>query len=207
MRGALPLLLGAALVLAGCMPGATPGALAAGSCARARGCAPERGRCGWQRHSGALAGETLALREPPIAGSADIADVRYVLDDAKARPADPLSARSASAHPRWHLGLVGQRAAISVDGRVLMVATVKGPFGESMMLSGLPSIAEAQALARHHRSVTGAQRARRSTKVDRYRANRASISSSDLPLVSGSQNAATRKNTNVHAAQNRNMLA
>ena len=33
-------------------------------------------------------------------------------------------------------------------------------------------------------------------------ANLASISSSDLPLVSGSQNAATRKNTNVHAAQN-----
>jgi len=28
-------------------------------------------------------GETLALREPPIAGSADIADVRYVLDEGK----------------------------------------------------------------------------------------------------------------------------
>jgi len=35
----------------------------------------------------------------------------------------------------------------------------------------------------------------------------ASICSSDLPLVSGSQNAATRKNTKVHAAQNTNMLA
>ncbi len=41
----------------------------------------------------------------------------------------------------------------------------------------------------------------------RFPANRASISSSDLPLVSGSQNAATKKNTKVHAAQNTNMLA
>lgn len=95
-------------------------------------------------------GGTLALREPPIAGSADIADVRYVLDEGK-QPGLQIRYRP-EAHQRIHDGtaaLVGQRAALSVDGRVLMVATVKGPFGESMMLSGLPSIAEAQALAKH----------------------------------------------------------
>ncbi|HZX76513.1 SecDF P1 head subdomain-containing protein, partial [Lysobacter sp.] len=85
-----------------------------------------------------------------IAGSADIADVRYVLDDAK-QPGLQIRYRP-EAHQRIHdytAALVGQRAAISVDGRVLMVATVQGPFGESMMLSGLPSVAEAQELAKH----------------------------------------------------------
>ena len=152
MRGAFPFLLGAALVLAGCMPGTTPGALAGKDHAPRADVdvrlsavdADGKGRqAQWQ-------GETLALREPPIAGSADIADVRYVLDEAK-QPGLQIRFRH-EAHQRIHDGteaLVGQRAAISVDGRVLMVATVKGPFGESMMLSGLPSIAEAQALARH----------------------------------------------------------
>ncbi|PSD29438.1 hypothetical protein C7E12_11890, partial [Stenotrophomonas maltophilia] len=86
----------------------------------------------------------------PARGSADIADVRYVLDQDK-QPGLQIRFRH-EAHQRIHDGteaLVGQRAALSVDGRVLMVATVKGPFGESMMLSGLPSIAEAQALAMH----------------------------------------------------------
>ncbi|KZE52056.1 preprotein translocase subunit SecD [Stenotrophomonas sp. PvP093] len=152
MRGALPLLLGAALVLAGCMPGATPGALAGKDHAPRAGVdvrlsAVDAAGNGTPAH---WQGETLALREPPIAGSADIADVRYVLDDAK-QPGLQIRYRP-EAHQRIHDGtsaLVGQRAAISVDGRVLMVATVKGAFGESMMLSGLPSIAEAQALARH----------------------------------------------------------
>lgn len=95
-------------------------------------------------------GETLALREPPIAGGADIADVRYVLDERK-QPGLQIRYRP-EAHQRIHDGtaaLVGQRAALSVDGRVLMVATVQGPFGESMMLSGLSSVAEARELARH----------------------------------------------------------
>jgi len=95
-------------------------------------------------------GEALALREPPIAGSADIADVRYVLDDGN-QPGLQIRYRP-EAHQRIHDGtaaLVGQRAAISVDGRVLMVATVQGPFGESMLLSGLSSIAEARALEKH----------------------------------------------------------
>lgn len=95
-------------------------------------------------------GETLALREPPIAGSADIADVRYVLDEGK-QPGLQIRYRP-EAHQRIHDGtaaLVGQRAALSVDGRVLMVATVQGPFGESMMLSGLSSVAEARELAKH----------------------------------------------------------
>ncbi|WP_432592601.1 SecDF P1 head subdomain-containing protein [Stenotrophomonas maltophilia] len=152
MRVALPLLLGAALVLAGCMPGAAPGALAGKEHAPRPGVdvrlsavdADGKGtQAQWQ-------GETLALREPPIAGSADIADVRYVLDEGK-QPGLQIRYRP-EAHQRIHDGtaaLVGQRAAISVDGRVLMVATVQGPFGESMMLSGLPSLAEARELARH----------------------------------------------------------
>ncbi|KRG53882.1 SecDF P1 head subdomain-containing protein [Stenotrophomonas maltophilia] len=152
MRAALPLLLGVALTLAGCMPGATPGALAGKDHAPRPGVdvrlsavdtAGKGTSVQWQ-------GETLALREPPIAVSADIADVRYVLD-AGQQPGLQIRYRP-EAHQRIHDGtaaLVGQRAAISVDGRVLMVATVKGPFGESMMLSGLPSIAEAQALAKH----------------------------------------------------------
>ena len=152
MRTALPLLLGMALTLTGCMPGATPGALAGKDHAPRPGVdvrlsavdADGKGtQAQWQ-------GETLALREPPIADSADIADVRYVLD-AGQEPGLQIRYRP-EARQRIHDGtaaLVGQRAAISVNGRVLMVATVKGPFGESMMLSGLPSVAEAQALARH----------------------------------------------------------
>ncbi|HHA2859418.1 SecDF P1 head subdomain-containing protein [Stenotrophomonas maltophilia] len=152
MRVALPLLLGAALVLAGCVPGATPGGLAGKDHVPRPGVdvrlsavdASGKGKpAQWQ-------GETLALREPPIAGSTDIADVRYVLDEAK-QPGLQIRYRP-EAHQRIHDGtaaLVGQRAALSVDGRVLMVATVQGPFGESMMLSGLSSVAEARDLARH----------------------------------------------------------
>ncbi|MGB5907065.1 MAG: hypothetical protein WBG87_06485 [Stenotrophomonas maltophilia] len=152
MRGARPLLLGAALVLTGCMPGGTPGALAGKDHAPRPGVdvrlsavdATGKGTpAQWQ-------GQTLALREPPIAGSEDIADVRYVLDEGK-QPGLQIRYRP-EAHQRIHDGtaaLVGQRAAISVDGRVLMVATVQGPFGESMMLSGLSSVAEARELAKH----------------------------------------------------------
>ncbi|WP_164137525.1 SecDF P1 head subdomain-containing protein [Stenotrophomonas maltophilia] len=152
MRTALAPLLAAALAAAGCTPGALPAETGG------KGHAPRPGvdvrlsavdadgkgtQAQWQ-------GETLALREPPIAGSADIADVRYVLDEGQ-QPGLQIRYRP-EARQRIHDGtaaLVGQRAAISVDGRVLMVATVQGPFGESMMLSGLPSIAEAQALAKH----------------------------------------------------------
>ncbi|CAO3301702.1 TPA: hypothetical protein ACKP89_001787 [Stenotrophomonas maltophilia] len=152
MRTALPLLVGVALTLAGCMLGATPAVQTVERHAPRPGVdvrlsavdADGKGtQAQWQ-------GETLALREPPIADSADIADVRYVLD-AGQEPGLQIRYRP-EARQRIHDGtaaLVGQRAAISVDGRVLMVATVKGPFGESMMLSGLPSVAEAQALARH----------------------------------------------------------
>jgi len=152
VRTALPLLVGVALTLAGCMLGATPAVQTVERHAPRPGVdvrlsavdADGKGtQAQWQ-------GETLALREPPIADSADIADVRYVLD-AGQEPGLQIRYRP-EARQRIHDGtaaLVGQRAAISVDGRVLMVATVKGPFGESMMLSGLPSVAEAQALARH----------------------------------------------------------
>ena len=76
--------------------------------------------------------------------------MRYVLDEGK-QPGLQIRYRP-EAHQRIHDGtaaLVGQRVAISVDGRVLMVATVQGPFGESMMLSGLSSVAEARELAKH----------------------------------------------------------
>lgn len=152
MRAVLPVLLGAALVLSGCAPGATPDALEGKDHVPRPGvdvrlsavdAAGKGTPAQWQ-------GETLALREPPIAGSADIADVRYVLDEGK-QPGLQIRYRP-EAHQRIHDGtaaLVGHRAALSVDGRVLMVATVQGPFGESMMLSGLSSVAEARELAKH----------------------------------------------------------
>ncbi|WP_164214074.1 SecDF P1 head subdomain-containing protein, partial [Stenotrophomonas maltophilia] len=71
--------------------------------------------------------EWLTLREPPIASSADIADVRPVPDD-YGMTALQIRYRP-EAHQRIHDGtaaLVGQRIAISVDGRVVTVATVKG---------------------------------------------------------------------------------
>lgn len=152
MRGARALLLGAALAMTGCVPAATPEAMTGPAHAPRPGVdvrlsavdAAGKGTPAlWQ-------GETIALREPPIASSADIADVRYVLAQAN-QPGLQIRYRP-EARQRIHDGteaLVGQRAAISVDGRVLMVATVQGPFGESMMLSGLPSVAEAQALEKH----------------------------------------------------------
>ncbi|HCR35338.1 MAG TPA: hypothetical protein DIV57_18455 [Stenotrophomonas sp.] len=152
MRGARALLLGAALALTGCMPAATPEPMTGPAHAPRPGVdvrlsavdATGKGTpAQWQ-------GETLALREPPIASSADIADVRYVLDQAN-HPGLQIRYRP-EARQRIHHGteaLVGQRAAISVDGRVLTVVTVAGPFGESMMLSGLSSVAEAQALEKH----------------------------------------------------------
>ncbi|HDS1581208.1 TPA: hypothetical protein QEL15_003313 [Stenotrophomonas maltophilia] len=152
MRTALAPLLAAVLAAAGCTPGALPAEPGG------KGHAPRPGvevRLSAVDASGKgtpaqWRGETLMLREPPIAGSADIADVRYVLDEGQ-QPGLQIRYRP-EARQRIHDGtaaLVGKRAAISVDGRVLMVATVQGPFGESMMLSGLPSVAEAQALARH----------------------------------------------------------
>ncbi|WP_445393295.1 SecDF P1 head subdomain-containing protein [Stenotrophomonas pavanii] len=153
MRAVPSLLLGMALALSGCAPGGLPHALTGGKDHPPRAGVDVRLSAVDAAGNGTPArwqGETLALREPPIAGSADIADVRYVLDQDK-QPGLQIRYRP-EAHQRIHDGtaaLVGQRAAISVDGRVLMVATVKGPFGESMMLSGLPSVAEAQALARH----------------------------------------------------------
>ncbi|HFF3762196.1 SecDF P1 head subdomain-containing protein [Stenotrophomonas forensis] len=93
--------------------------------------------------------EKLTLREPPLARSADIADVRAVQDE-YGQTALQIRYRP-EAHQRIHDGtaaMVGQRMAISVDGRVLMVATVQGPFAESMNLSGLTG-SDAEALEKH----------------------------------------------------------
>lgn len=151
MRGARLLLLGAALVLTGCMPGATPGALAGKDHAPRPGvdvrlsavdAAGKGVPVQWQD-------EKLTLREPPLARSADIADVRAVQDE-YGQTALQIRYRP-EAHQRIHDGtaaMVGQRMAISVDGRVLMVATVQGPFAESMNLSGLTG-SDAEALEKH----------------------------------------------------------
>ncbi len=152
MRALLTVVLGAAMVLAGCMPAATPGTQVGPDRPPLPGvdvrlsavdAAGKGVPVQWQD-------ETLTLREPPIAGSADIADVRSVQDD------DGLTALQIRYRPEAHqrirdgtAAMVGQRIAISVDGRVLMVATVQGPFSESMNLSGLPGKDEAQELARH----------------------------------------------------------
>lgn len=152
MRAACPLLLGMVLGLTGCMSGTTPGTKAGADRPPLPGVdvrlsavdvAGKDAGVPWQD-------EWLTLRQPPIASSADIADVRPVLDgngltmlQIRYRP---------EAHRRIHDGtvaLVGQRIAISVDGRVVTVATVQGPFSESVGLSGLPGKDDARELARH----------------------------------------------------------
>ncbi len=151
MRALLALVLGAATALAGCMPGATP-AMRVGADrpplpgVDVRLSAVDAAGKGvpvqWQD-------EMLTLREPPIARSADIADVRAVQDE-YGQTALQIRYRP-DAHQRIHDGtaaMVGQRMAISLDGRVLMVATVQGPFAESMNLSGLTS-SDAEALEKH----------------------------------------------------------
>ena len=152
MRAAYPLLLATVLGLTGCLSGTTSGAKAgadhpplAGVDVRlsAVDVAGKDTGVQWQD-------EWLTLREPPIASSADIADVRPVPDD-YGMTALQIRYRP-EAHQRIHDGtaaLVGQRIAISVDGRVVTVATVQGPFSESMSLSGLPGKDEAQELVRH----------------------------------------------------------
>jgi len=152
VRAAFPLLLGVALAVTGCSSGIAPAARVGAEHAPRAGVevrlsaidAAGRGTpVQWQ-------GETLALREPPIASSADIADVRSVLDQ-NGQPSVQIRYRP-EAHQRIHDGtaaMVGQRMAISVDGRVLMVATVQGPFAESMSLSGLPGNVEARDLVKH----------------------------------------------------------
>ncbi len=151
MRALLALVLGAATALAGCMPSATP-AMGLGADrpplpgVDVRLSAVDAAGKGvpvqWQD-------EKLTLREPPLARSADIADVRTVQDE-YGQTALQIRYRP-EAHQRIHDGtaaMVGQRMAISVDGRVLMVATVQGPFAESMNLSGLTG-SDAEALEKH----------------------------------------------------------
>lgn len=152
MRALLPVVLGAAMALAGCMPGATPSMRVGADRPPTPGvdvrlsavdAAGKGVPVKWQD-------ETLTLREPPLATSADIADVRAVQDE-HGLAALQIRYRP-EAYQRIHDGtaaMVGQRMAISVDGRVLMVATVHGPFSDSMNLSGLPGKDEAQELARH----------------------------------------------------------
>ncbi|MBA0447627.1 SecDF P1 head subdomain-containing protein [Stenotrophomonas maltophilia] len=151
MRALLPVVLGAAMVLAGCMPAATPGTRAGADRPPLSGvdvrlsavdAAGKGVRAQWQD-------ETLTLREPPIASSADIADVRSVQDDHGLTALQIRYRREAQQRIQdGTAALVGQRIAISVDGRVLMVATVQGPFAESMNLSGLTG-SDAAALEKH----------------------------------------------------------
>lgn len=145
------MLVGVALTLAGCMPGATPAVQTVERHAPRPGvdvrlsavdAAGKGVPVQWQD-------EKLTLREPPLASSADIADVRAVQDE-YGQTALQIRYRP-EAHQRIHDGtaaMVGQRMAISVDGRVLMVATVQGPFAESMNLSGLTG-SDAEALEKH----------------------------------------------------------
>ncbi len=139
------------MALAGCMPSASPG-MGAGADrpplpgVDVRLSAVDAAGKGvpvqWQD-------EKLTLREPPLARSADIADVRAVQDE-YGQTALQIRYRP-EAHQRIHDGtaaMVGQRMAISVDGRVLMVATVQGPFAESMNLSGLTG-SDAEVLEKH----------------------------------------------------------
>ncbi|TDB32340.1 hypothetical protein TEP_00955 [Stenotrophomonas sp. TEPEL] len=96
-------------------------------------------------------GRSIAVKAPPILTSADIVDVRAALDAAH-QPVLELTFRKESAGRLLHAteALVGKRVALTVDDHVLSVATIAGPFGESMQVAGTNmSVAEVHDMARY----------------------------------------------------------
>ena len=96
-------------------------------------------------------GRSIAVKEPPMLTSADILDVRAELDAAH-QPVLELTFRKESADRLLHAteALVGKQVALTVDDHVLSVATIAGPFGESMQVAGTNmSVAEVHDMARY----------------------------------------------------------
>ncbi len=98
-------------------------------------------------------GATLALREPPFVSTADVASVA-VGEDYEGQPVLNLKMTKAAA-PRILAATearIGRRVAFTVGDRVMTVATIRGPFGEAMQVSGLEGAADAQ---RIYTEITG----------------------------------------------------
>ena len=96
-------------------------------------------------------GRSIAVKEQPMLTSADILDVRAELDAAH-QPVLELTFRKESAGRLLHAteALVGKQVALTVDDHVLSVATIGGPFGESMQVVGRDmSVAEVHDMARY----------------------------------------------------------
>lgn len=83
-------------------------------------------------------GETVKLANPPVFTTGAIASVRQVVnEDGKA---NVYYAFTEVAAPRIHSAterLVGRAMVITVNGEPISRANLSGPFGESMMTSGL----------------------------------------------------------------------
>jgi preprotein translocase subunit SecD len=83
-------------------------------------------------------GETVKLANPPVFTTGAIARVRQTVD-AEGK-ATVYYAFTEAAAPRIHSAterLVGRTMVLTVDGEPISRATLSGPFGESMMTSGL----------------------------------------------------------------------
>lgn len=95
-------------------------------------------------------GRDLALREPALATSGDIIDVSAVLDPAYPALNIRFAPAPAARLARATESLVGKQVAVTVDDHVLTVATVQGPFGESMQVRDpAATVAEVRDMARH----------------------------------------------------------
>ncbi len=82
-------------------------------------------------------GTTLALTEPPFVQTADIAAVRLDVDaNGQAVLLARFTDEAASRIEQATTSRIGRRIALTVDDRVITVATVAGSFGHSMQFSG-----------------------------------------------------------------------
>ncbi|MEG2805116.1 hypothetical protein [Stenotrophomonas sp.] len=101
-------------------------------------------------------GQPLAVLEPALISTADIASVALAQTGQGQEPVLNLTMTDAAA-PRIQAATearVGRRVAVSVGDKVLSVATIRGPFGKAMQVAGLGDQNEA---SRVFTEITGKQ--------------------------------------------------
>jgi len=99
-------------------------------------------------------GNALPLLEPAFITTADIASVALDRNTQGGEPLLSLTMTDAAA-PRIQAATearIGRRVAFSVGDKVLSVATIQGPFGKGMQVSGLGDATQAQ---RMYTEITG----------------------------------------------------
>ncbi|WP_447596022.1 SecDF P1 head subdomain-containing protein [Stenotrophomonas rhizophila] len=99
-------------------------------------------------------GRPLAVLEPAFITTADIASVALDRNTQGGEPLLSLTMTDAAA-PRIQAATearIGRRVAFSVGEKVLSVATIQGPFGKGMQVSGLGDATQAQ---RMYTEITG----------------------------------------------------